>query len=112
MLATRWRNMLLICLFGGFTALLHSLVGFLMCGLKTGGMAIEHIRKKRARLPQDDEKDFHECVEFESFMKYVQPDEDQHLVAVRPYIPVQVADDPDQSRGQILEESEDDFELE
>ena len=83
-----------------------------MCGLKTDGMEIEHIRKKRARLPQDDEKDFHECVEFESFMKYVQPDEDQHLVAVRQYIPVQVADDPNQSRGQIHEESEEDFELE
>ena len=79
MLATRRTNMSLICFFGGFIALLHTLVGFLMCGLKTEGMAVEHIRKKRARLPDDDEKDFHECVEFESYMKYVQEDEDQHL---------------------------------
>ena len=99
MLATRRTNMSLICFFGGFIALLHTLVGFLMCGLKTEGMAVEHIRKKRARLPDDDEKDFHECVEFESYMKYVQEDEDQHLQAVLPYLPYPDENDLNQSRG-------------
>ena len=58
----------------------------------------EHIREKRARLPQPHEMDYHECVDFQLMMKYVQEEDDEHFQAVQPHIPV-VQDDAQINRG-------------
>ena len=77
-----------------------------MCALHDN-ISGEHIREKRARLPQPHEMDYHECVDFQLMMKYVQEEDDEHFQAVQPHIPV-VQDDAQFNRGQIVEQSEDD----
>ena len=67
--------------------LLHIALAILMYLLHDKIEAV-HIREKRARLPQDHEKDFHECCKFTYQMKHVDEKHDEHFQAVMPYLPV------------------------
>ena len=67
-------------------------IGCCMCKLHDN-MAAVYVKEQRARLPREHEKEKNECTEFRQQILYLNEEDDDHAVAIRPYFPDRTAKD-------------------